>query len=83
MAVLVPAMAYAPLDPPGPAFDGPPWIVWSTAILLGLPAAARQRWPRPVLTLVLAVAVGATVAAVTGTAAIWAGLLAEPPRRQA
>ncbi|MGC4900423.1 sensor histidine kinase [Micromonospora echinospora] len=63
--------AYTPLDPPGPAFDGPPWAAWLTGALLGLPVAVRRLWPLPVLALILGAAVGATVAGVTGAGAIW------------
>ncbi|MBB2947007.1 signal transduction histidine kinase [Actinoplanes lutulentus] len=67
--------ASAALDPPGPAFTGPAWVAWLAGAAVGLPLAARRRWPLPVLAVVLlctAVVTAAGVAGIGVVATMWA-----------
>ncbi|GLY98682.1 two-component sensor histidine kinase [Actinoplanes sp. NBRC 103695] len=70
-AVLAWLAVSATLDPPGPRFDGPPWVAWLAGIAVGLPIAFRRRWPLPVLVWVVVTAAVATVSGVVGAGVIW------------
>lgn len=59
-------VAHSVLDPPGPAFPGPPWIAWLAGAAVALPLTVRRRRPLPVLAAVVTVAAAATAAGVTG-----------------
>ncbi|MEV7623847.1 sensor histidine kinase [Actinoplanes sp. NPDC089786] len=61
----------ATLDPPGPEFTGPAWLVWLAGVAVGLPIALRRRWPLPVLSWVVSAAAVATAAGVVGVGVIW------------
>ncbi|WP_158893828.1 sensor histidine kinase [Amycolatopsis anabasis] len=51
-----------PSAPDGqPSFTGPEWLAYLVAAAVGLPLAVRRRWPIPVLGLVLAGMVAATL----------------------
>ncbi|WP_164842482.1 sensor histidine kinase [Actinoplanes solisilvae] len=63
--------AFATLDPPGPAFTGPTWVVWLAAAAAALPIAIRRRWPLPVLGGVLLATAAATAFGVVGPGVIW------------
>ncbi|MER5442350.1 sensor histidine kinase [Streptomyces sp. NPDC002790] len=70
-----------------PGYSGPPWLGWLIAVAVGLPIAVRRRWPLPVLGIVLAALVGASLLDITREPYTAAGLatylvgLAEPARR--
>ncbi|MFI7214216.1 sensor histidine kinase [Micromonospora maritima] len=61
----------ATLDPPGPAFTGPVWLVWLTGAALGLSSALRRLRPAPTALVVTAVAATATATGVVGAGVIW------------
>ncbi|WP_216209900.1 sensor histidine kinase [Amycolatopsis aidingensis] len=60
MAVYV-SFGYVESTPAQPMYEGPGWVVWLVAALVGLPLAARRRWPVPVLGVVLAATMAATL----------------------
>lgn len=62
---------YAVLDPPGPDFRGPWWLVCAVAAAVALPLAARRLRPRAVLAVLLVAAVAATLAGVVGPGVLW------------
>ncbi|MEO3746418.1 sensor histidine kinase [Plantactinospora sp. B5E13] len=62
---------HATLDPPGPSFTGPAWVVWLTGAAVALPLAVRRRWPVAVLGGVTVVAATATAFGVVGPGVIW------------
>jgi signal transduction histidine kinase len=68
---LVCLVAYAPLDPPGPAYPGPVWLVWLVAVAAGVPLLLRRRWSGPVLVWVVLVAAAATLLGVVGAGVLW------------
>jgi signal transduction histidine kinase len=69
--VLSGAVAVAALDEdtPGAAHE-PVWVSWLTAVVVGLPMAARRRWPVPVLGVVLVAVLAALLSGVVPLVAI-------------
>ncbi|MFC3996296.1 sensor histidine kinase [Nocardiopsis sediminis] len=70
-----------------PAFGGPVWVGWLVAAGVGAPIAVRRRWPVPVMGVVLAASVAATLLDITREPYIATALaaylvaLTEPLRR--
>jgi signal transduction histidine kinase len=58
------------LDPPGPVFPGPVWVVWLAAGATALPLSARRHWPVPVFAATVTAAGVSTVAGVVGIGAL-------------
>ncbi|MEV1329249.1 sensor histidine kinase [Micromonospora costi] len=69
--VLLFLVAYATLEPPGPAFTGPVWVAWLASAAVALPLAVRRRWSLPVLGCVTVAAAAATAFGVVGAGVIW------------
>ncbi|GAB3498334.1 sensor histidine kinase [Amycolatopsis cihanbeyliensis] len=53
--------SYVESTPTQPMFDGPDWVGWLVAAVVGMPLAVRRRWPLPVLGIVLAGTMAATL----------------------
>lgn len=67
VAITAAYVSFAMLDATDglPVFAGPAWLGWVVAASVGLPVAARRKWPLPVLAVVVVASAAATLFDIT------------------